>query len=293
MNCERHQTDCCSSSDNSKVCSSCRKIDTFSHPDILILFPVPRKIREENRRNEILKEGELHKYRKTEIISINDIRDIEESVLMKPFEAKRRVVIILDAETMKNEAQNAFLKLLEEPPDDTTIILTSSNPERLYSTIHSRCQRINFTRLSRNEMKEFLLKREEFDKKQTELILLLSNGSITKAKEILEDGGKRKLFKSIVVKNEYEKLKETFSKDTLKQYIEFLLLLFRDIFVAKTGTKMLNSDIERYIHSAYDAYSDDELVEIVELLRDSLINISRNVNIKLISNVIYDRIKEI
>lgn len=294
MNCKKHRTDSCSSGVSNTKCPSCRKIDAFSHPDIKIIFPVPKKIREENGRNELLQKGEIHMYQKSDVISIDDIRDIGKSLLMKPFEAKRRVVIVVDADTMTQEAQNSFLKVLEEPPQDTTIILTSSQPEKLFSTIVSRCQRINFKRLGREEVKGYLLEKGGLADEEADLICFLSNGSIKNANAFLYEDGKeeRELLKNIVIKRDYEKLSETYSKDALKKFINFFLLLVRDIHIAGTGEKLLNADIEDYIYSVHNQYSVKELKETVELLRNSLINISRNVNPELISNVIFNRLKE-
>lgn len=294
MNCRIHKTDSCPNDTSAKKCPSCRKIDLFSHPDVKILFPVPKKIREENSRNELLKEGKIHIYQKTEVISIDDVRDVEEMLLMKPFDINKRVVIIIDAEAMTEEAQNAFLKVLEEPPRDTTIILTSSQPERLFSTIRSRCQKITFKRLSREEIKGYLLKKEKLTDEEIDLICLLSNGSIENVMEFLDEDRivERELLKTIVIKKDYEKLSETFNKESLEKFISFLLPLFRDINIVMTGDNLLNPDIENYVRSVHKKYSMDELINTVELLGNSLINISRNINPELISNVVYDRLKE-
>ena len=294
MNCQIHKTDSCSSDTTAKKCPSCRKIDLFSHPDVKILFPVTKKVREENSRNELLQQGKIHIYQKTEIISIDDLRDVQEMLLMKPFDANKRVVIIIDAEAMTEEAQNAFLKILEEPPRDTTIILTSSQPERLFSTIRSRCQKITFKRLSREEIKAFLLKKGKLTDEEINLICLLSNGSIKIAMDFLNEDRReeRELLKTIVIKKDYEKLSETFNKESLEKFINFLLPLFRDINIVMTGDKLLNPDIENYVRSVHKKYSMDELINTVELLGNSLINISRRINPELISNVVYDRLKE-
>ncbi len=294
MNCKLYQFDSCSKDISGVKCPSCKKIETFSHPDVKIVFPVPKKIREENKRNELLREGKIHKYKKTEIISIDDIRDIEKSLLMKPFEAKRRVVIIIDADAMKHEAQNAFLKILEEPPQDTTIILTSSHAEGLFSTIVSRCQKITFKRLSKTEMKNFLSEKGELTDEEIELICLLSGGSIKNAMEFLDEEGRgeRQLLKTITTKKDYDKLREIYDKEGLEKIINFLLPFFRDIQIARTGEKLINADMKDYIHSVHTKYSREELNETVELLEKSLINISRNISPELISNVIFDRIKE-
>lgn len=77
-------------------------------------------------------------------IGINQIRELQQFLQLKTVGSARirRVVLLQDADALTTEAQNAFLKVLEEPPTDTIIILTSSKPAKLASTIHSRVQTI-------------------------------------------------------------------------------------------------------------------------------------------------------
>lgn len=294
LNCKNHDIDSCDMYSEESKCSSCKKLDAFSHPDILVIMPAPRKIRKANTRRDILIEGNFHKYHKTDIISVDDIRYIEDMVYLKPFEAKKRVIIVIDAERMKVQAQNAFLKVLEEPPEDTTIILTSSHPEGLFSTIRSRCQRIGFNRLSRSEMVEYIENNEGIKSEEADLLYLLSGGSIKKLKEILDKDRKsrRAIFRQIVKEKDYDKLKETYDKEKLEEFIGFLLPLFRDIYVFGKDVKLINSDIRAYIKSVRGSYSDSELEETVEILSKSLINIRRYIDPALISNVVFNRIKE-
>lgn len=72
-------------------------------------------------------------------ISINEIRGISSRLSIHPFASACHAVIIRDAHTMTTEAQNAFLKTLEEPPGDAVIILETSQPDALLPTILSRC----------------------------------------------------------------------------------------------------------------------------------------------------------
>jgi len=104
-------------------CSSCKKIDSGSHPDFLLISP------------------------KSGLIRIEEIRAIDDALSFKPFEGRKKVVITDEADTMNPYAANAFLKTLEEPPEDSLIILISSSPDRLPDTIRSRCSKINFTPL--------------------------------------------------------------------------------------------------------------------------------------------------
>src|SRR4030043_98536 len=80
-----------------------------------------------------------------------EIRAIDATLSLKPFEGKWKIVIVDEAHMMNSFAANAFLKTLEEPPKESLIILISSNPDRLPDTIRSRCSSLNFTPLSNEE----------------------------------------------------------------------------------------------------------------------------------------------
>jgi len=72
-------------------------------------------------------------------IGIEDIRNVQKSVYLKPYKGDKKAVIIRDGQTITHQAQNALLKVLEEPPQDTIIILETDKPDSLLPTICSRC----------------------------------------------------------------------------------------------------------------------------------------------------------
>ena len=118
--------------DSCDACESCVKVDAGTHPDVLIVAPEERQIR------------------------IEEVRTIEETLSFRPFEGRKKVVIVDDADTMNQAAANAFLKTLEEPPEDSLIILIASRPDRLPSTIRSRCSKIAFHTLSLDSCRKIL-----------------------------------------------------------------------------------------------------------------------------------------
>ncbi|MFO0753100.1 MAG: DNA polymerase III subunit delta' [Thermodesulfovibrionales bacterium] len=120
------EDDCCDR------CASCRKTDAGAHPDVITLLP---------------EDGEIR---------IDAIRRLEEALSLKPFEGRRKVVIIDDADAMNLNAANAFLKTLEEPPRDSLLLLVASNPDGLPDTIRSRCTSVRFYPLSDEECRRVL-----------------------------------------------------------------------------------------------------------------------------------------
>ena len=105
-------------------CKSCIEFENGNNPDFAII-----EAEEKN-------------------IKIEQIRYIEQKISEKPITSNRKVYIINNSDTMTKEAQNCLLKTLEEPPEYATIILISSNENKLLNTIRSRCIKINFNKLN-------------------------------------------------------------------------------------------------------------------------------------------------
>lgn len=101
-------------------CRSCRKVLRGVHPDVIWVEPEVREHRQE--------------------IKVDQIRGILSDAYIMPTEAARKVYILRGADTMNRSAQNAFLKLLEEPPRSASFILAVSNPAQLLPTVRSRCE---------------------------------------------------------------------------------------------------------------------------------------------------------
>lgn len=116
LNCERATHDACGQ------CDSCRLIEKGEHPDIYWVRPESKSRR----------------------ILIEQIREFETAVSLKPTQARVKVGIVMDADCMNEAASNAFLKTLEEPPAGTIIILLTTDPQQLLPTILSRCLRLSF-----------------------------------------------------------------------------------------------------------------------------------------------------
>ncbi|HVJ26877.1 MAG TPA: DNA polymerase III subunit delta' [Vicinamibacterales bacterium] len=141
-------------------CASCRRIVRGVHADVLRIEP-----------------GD------TGSIKIDQIREAIERAAYRPFEGRRRVVIIDHAEQMVVNAQDAILKTLEEPPNASTFILVTDTPDTLLPTIRSRCQRLRFGRLSPGDVAEVLITRHEYAEADAHAAASLSDGSVGRALE--------------------------------------------------------------------------------------------------------------
>jgi len=108
-------------------------------------------------------------------IQINQIRELNWKLSLKPFLTPFKVAMIDQAHLMNDEAQNCLLKTLEEPKGNAILILISEQPERLFPTILSRCQIIKFFPVKRAEIEEYL-KTQGFEEKIAKEITELSLG---------------------------------------------------------------------------------------------------------------------
>ncbi len=116
-------------------CRSCRKIDTGTHPDILTIGP------EKDKKN----------------INIAQIRQTGFVIASRPNEGRYRMVLILNADLMNLQAQNALLKMLEEPPEKTFFILIADKVSSLLPTIISRCRKFRFRPMTNTQMEAFII----------------------------------------------------------------------------------------------------------------------------------------
>ena len=114
-------------------------------------------------------------------IKIDAVRDVLGQVGYRPFEGKRRVVMIRDADALTGESQAALLKSLEEPPPATMFILTTAVPGLLLPTVQSRCMRLRFGGLTAAEVAGALVRDHEYDPAGARDAAAASNGSIGQA----------------------------------------------------------------------------------------------------------------
>ncbi|HET7275773.1 MAG TPA: DNA polymerase III subunit delta' C-terminal domain-containing protein [Longimicrobiaceae bacterium] len=188
-------------------CLSCRLVDRLEHPDVHWFFPLPRpdasspeKLRqklEEERAAELMlrRENPLHvpSYDRAPAHFLGSILNLQQIAAVRPAMGRRKVFVVGDAEAMvpqesSPEAANAFLKLLEEPPDDTTIIITSANPGALLPTIISRVFSVRLLPLETLEVEDFLRDVMELDAAAAAPIAAVAQGAIGRALRLAPTG---------------------------------------------------------------------------------------------------------
>jgi DNA polymerase-3 subunit delta' len=131
-------------------------------------------------------------------IGIEQIRELQKFLQLKTAgkDAIRRAVIIDDADTMTVEAQNALLKILEEPPEDTVLVLTASRPHQLRPTIHSRVQAISVLPPTKADVMDVFLN-QGFGRTDIDRAYVLSNGQVGLLTALLQSDGDNTLVQQI------------------------------------------------------------------------------------------------
>jgi len=120
-------------------------------------------------------------------IKIDVIRDVLSRTGFRPFEGRRRVVMIRDADCLEPSAQNALLKSLEEPPPGTTFVLTSAVPGVLLPTVRSRCMRLRFGRLTSAEVAAALQRDHDYTGEEARNAAPLADGSVGQALALIDN----------------------------------------------------------------------------------------------------------
>ena len=189
-------------------CWSCRMVRRLEHPDVHWFFPLPRpdaatpeKLRdklEEHRAAELAARRadpfHLPTYDRAPAYYMGMVQNLQRLAAAPPATGRRSVFVVGDAEAMvpqesSPEAANAFLKLLEEPPANRTLILTSSNPGALLPTILSRVLPVRVLRLAPAEVSDFLVQEKGMAAEEAERLAGLSEGAIGRALRLLPTSG--------------------------------------------------------------------------------------------------------
>ena len=147
-------------------CPACRQIETCSHPDVVWVE---------------VEEGETTH-------AIETIRGLKRQLGLKPWGGSYRLVVIVEGERATEEAQNALLKVLEEPPSKTLFILTSVQTERVLPTVRSRCRPLVFGALSEKTVVQVAKEAWSCSAEEAVLLARLSQGSLGRAKRFKEEG---------------------------------------------------------------------------------------------------------
>lgn len=239
-------------------------------------------------------------------LGVAQIKDLREDMFLSATESEHKVYIIDDAETMTVEAQNALLKVLEEPPRGVVIILLATECDKILTTIKSRVQYVSTERFSPRELTAHLRRMSDSARamSDTELmeIAMSADGRLgeairlTDAKQSSERKEMREAVDGVIraaVKKSYRELREAMSvlptkRVELTEYLELMMNAMRDTVAAKSS----ESAPLIYFVSAEDALScaggaqRERLLEIYDRISEAYGYLTKNANVQsLLTNL--------
>ncbi|MBF0552402.1 MAG: DNA polymerase III subunit delta' [Deltaproteobacteria bacterium] len=202
--------------DSCGTCQSCGKIEAGLHPDVRMIEP---------------HEGANN-------IKIEQIREIKRWMRFRPNEGLYRVTIIPGYYPLTDEASNALLKTLEEPPQSNILVLTAVDRRKVLGTIASRCQQIPFNPLPETLVAEFIAEKYKLSIDQARLSALMASGSLKRAGIFAKADffGLREDFVALMSKPGRTELNQIFMlskrlsqlKEDLQDFFYLMKLLYRD-----------------------------------------------------------------
>lgn len=264
------------------TCSTCARIAKGVHPDVLLVGP-----------------GDSGS------IKIEQVRDVIDRSAYRPFEGRRRVVIVDEADALVVPAQNALLKTLEEPPSSSVFMLITSRPDMLLATVRSRCPRLRFRPLSADAVATALVKR---GRSEAEAIAATSDGSIGRALEARADDvgvliGAREVAVRVLSqaaandapRRRIDGAKELVAKagrggagdrEQLAVNLRAMASLLRDVELLSTradGRALANPDVQPVIERL-SAYAGERGVRAFTAVDQALLALDRNAGVKIVAD---------
>ena len=266
------------------TCASCKRIARGVHPDVLVVEP-----------------GDMGS------IKVEQIREVIDRAGYRPFEGKRRVVVIDEADAMAPFAQNALLKTLEEPPPASVFVLVSAAPDALLPTVLSRCQRLRFGELSADDVAKALVRDYEYDEKEARAAAADAGGSIgqalsaasvdvAEAREmaqlLLERAARlsdpsRRLELAREVTPTGGKMTPAQERDQLSACLRAMASLLRDIGLLSAqgeSAVLANADLAPQIRALASAFDSDRTVRAYASVDEALTALERNASPKVVAD---------
>ncbi len=250
-------------------CAACHQHKAYTHPDFVIVT-------------------EEDKTKKS--ISVETVRSVVSDMQTKPLLADKKIYIVPDADKLSQQAQNAFLKALEEAPHYVLIIMLAESEKNLLSTVLSRASVIRIPACTKTEMTAFLQK--EYPDSNIEAAVSFADGNIGRAIKMLKegDGLRDAFFDALCLKPHTEKgwiypLLECFEKN--KDHVHKLLMYFhiflRDAVMIKEGysDKIINTDKKNEISSFAQNISSAALVSCLDRVCDCGTKFGKGSNLTL------------
>lgn len=282
LNCEAEDRPC-------GKCPSCQRIAAGKHADVQTI----KLIKNRDSASDKLK---------TEI-GINQIKEMQHTANLKPYEGKHRIFIIDGAELLTNEAANCLLKTLEEPPPNVLIILLAVSDSRLRSTVISRCQRVELRSVAILVVEEALVNQWRVPLQTAKTLAWLSRGcigwavsAVTDERLLPERSEKLTQLLNLADASVDERftyaarLATQFSRnrDSVREVLDLWLWWWRDLLLVKSGCANLTTNIDKasILHHQALGYSLSQIKGFIESLLAALDQLEKNANPRLVFEVL-------
>ncbi|TES81600.1 MAG: AAA family ATPase [Dehalococcoidia bacterium] len=281
LNCEAAEPPC-------GECDPCRKVASGKHADVQVIG---------------LDTGGNSNDKPRAEISIDQVREMQHSSSLPPFEGRHKVFIIDGAELMSNEAANCLLKTLEEPSEGVIFILLTANDSVLPDTVVSRCQRLELRPLPTSQVETTLSERRSLESAKTELLSRLCHGRLGWALTAADDDGllqrrdqlMEKLVEVIRGDNELRfdyaaQLAAQFSQNraSVQEVLDLWLDWWRDLLLVKLGATdtITNVDHEAELADMERGYSLAQIRAFINSIQAAGEQLRQNANPRLVLEVL-------
>ena len=251
------------------VCTSCKQAESHNHPDIKYIT-----------------------HDKTSI-SVNDIREqLNNDISIKPYRSEYKIYIIPDANKMTEQAQNALLKTIEEPPVYAIIILLTENCDSLLPTIRSRCVTLTMNPVEKDKICTYLENKFQLEPEQAQIAANYCQGNIGKAIRFASSSDfiemKNQVLKllknldSMDIASIIDTIKEfSTHKNDINDYLDLMLLWYRDVLmfkVTKDANLLLYSDEYSAISEQATKRDYENIENIIAAIDKAKVRLKANVN---------------
>jgi DNA polymerase-3 subunit delta' len=229
------------------TCSSCQRVLRRNHPDVTWVLTEDEQVR-----RGIAGRGDFD-HTPSRDIKVEQVRALGERLAFRPLEGQYKVALLIGAHGMNENAQNALLKTLEEPPKGTVLVLTTSMPDKLLPTIRSRCAKAQFGPLPLKLVAEKVQAKRKLDADTAMQVARMADGSMSRAFDLDVKALERR--KEII--EAFEKLKRDDARGWLafaevygegrveaEACLDVLAVWLRDIIAAQAGAvSLVNADL--------------------------------------------------
>lgn len=300
-----------------------KKVSQYIHPDLHFVYPV-NKVKESQKhpvsdmfaeewRNFLTKNPYASLFQwlqylgienKQGNISVKEAEDMAKKLVLKSYEGGYKVMIVWMADKMNTECANKILKLLEEPPEKTVLLLLTENEEQIINTIYSRCQKLHLPKLAESAIATALKEQKGLSESDAINISRKSHGDFNKALQIIARSGEERIFEdwfltwvrtAFRAKGNKKSIQELLhwsddmarqGRETQKNFLQYCVEVFRQALLQNYGVAdlvyMETMDPKFSLEKFAPFVHSSNIFDIISSLEDASYHIERNGNAKII-----------